>query len=211
SRVSRFRYAVIDNPPNPELRWEQVGTSNIAIDFASKNNRVTGSVEFYRKKGTDLISYVPIDPTMGFGGMAMNVGSLRSQGIDVRLNSLNTTGVVSWRSNVYFSSNKDKVLKIFYEREYASQYIGNGTVLTAIEGKPAYPVVSYAWAGLDPQTGDPRGYVGNEISTDYRAIMNGKAEDLTFHGNGSPQHHGAMENTITYKGFSLSVHLTWRL
>src|SRR5690606_18401931 len=100
SRVSRFRYAVIDNPPNTELRWEQVGTSNIAIDFASKNNRVTGSVEFYRKKGTDLISYVPIDPTMGFGGMAMNVGSLRSQGIDVRLNSLNTTGVVSWRSNV---------------------------------------------------------------------------------------------------------------
>lgn len=211
SSFSRLHYATIVNAPNPELRWEQVATTNLALDFATQGKRLSGSIEVYRKTATDLISYVPIDPTTGFSSMDMNVGKLQSQGLDVRLNSINTTGNLNWHSSFFLSTNKDKVLEYFYERSNASLYVGDGGTIKPIKGKPVYPVVSYAWAGLDSLTGDPRGYVGGEISTDYQAIFNGSSDDLIFHGNAMPLYHGALGNTLSYKDFSLTMNITYRL
>lgn len=211
SDISRLQYATVVNAPNPGLRWEQIATTNIALDFASKSRRLSGSFEFYRKTATDLITYVPLDRSTGYIGMNMNVGSLQSQGMDIRLNSINMTGILGWHSSFYLSTNKDKVLEYFFERKNASEYVGNGQLLTAIVGKPTYPVVSYASAGLDPQTGDPRGYLEGEISTDYQAIMDGSIDNLIFHGNAMPQYLGALGNTLSYKDFSISMNVTYRL
>src|SRR6201999_1591992 len=49
--LTSLPYAIVDNPPNPELRWERDKIVNLAIDFGTKNNVINGSLEYYKKTG----------------------------------------------------------------------------------------------------------------------------------------------------------------
>ncbi|ODS80271.1 MAG: hypothetical protein ABS46_14825, partial [Cytophagaceae bacterium SCN 52-12] len=69
--------------PNPELRWEQVGTFNTGIDFSLKNNLMSGSIEYYSKSGSDLIELQPLAPSVGFNQFYTNGAATRTQGIDL--------------------------------------------------------------------------------------------------------------------------------
>src|SRR5690606_20510231 len=126
SNLGRQRYAILQNPPNPGLRWEQVATTNIGVDFSGKDARVTGSIELYRKKSTDLVSSVSIDGTTGYNTLVMNVASLMNRGIDMSLNTINLAGSIRWQSRFYMSYNDDRVLEYFVDRRTANLYINNG-------------------------------------------------------------------------------------
>ncbi len=58
-------YAFVRNPGNPQLKWERTGILNFGVDFRTKNNALSGSIDYYTKKGVDLIGVSPIDPTTG--------------------------------------------------------------------------------------------------------------------------------------------------
>jgi hypothetical protein len=90
---------------------------------------------------------------------------------------------------------------------------GNSYYITPTEGRPLYGIYSYRWAGLDPATGDPLGYLDGEPSNDYAAIssiVNTPVEDLVYHGPALPPVFGALRNTVSYKGWSLSLNITYR-
>src|SRR5690606_25066964 len=115
SSKTRLPYAIIANPPNPSLRWEQVATWNIGADFAIRNSRISGSIEYYNRKSTDVISAEPADITTGFNRLTRNSAQLRNRGMDVNIASRNLHGVFSWNTNVLFSLNKTKVEKYLVE------------------------------------------------------------------------------------------------
>ena len=48
--------AAISNPPNPDLRWEEVSVLNLAMDFSALQGRVSGSIEWYQKKSSDVLA-----------------------------------------------------------------------------------------------------------------------------------------------------------
>src|SRR5690606_14003502 len=88
-------YATAWTGPNPNLRWEKVRTINFGIDFASRNNRISGSLEYYLKHTHDLMSTMPLDPTLGFGITAMrNSAKTRGKGLDIQLTTQNLTGTM---------------------------------------------------------------------------------------------------------------------
>ena len=58
--------AIISAPPNPFLRWEKVKTINLAIDFSTRNNRISGTIEWYSKKGQDLLQNQELATYTGF-------------------------------------------------------------------------------------------------------------------------------------------------
>src|SRR5262249_922260 len=57
--------STINNPPNPSLRWERVNILNLGVDFALKNKKLDGSLEYFMKTGKDLIGQSKLDPTTG--------------------------------------------------------------------------------------------------------------------------------------------------
>src|SRR5690606_26646063 len=87
SGVTQLPYAVIDAPPNSSLRWEQVRNWNAGIDFELKGRRLTGTIEFYDKRSTDVLTAEPVDLTTGFNRLTMNSASLRNRGVDLSLTS----------------------------------------------------------------------------------------------------------------------------
>lgn len=105
------RMATITSPPNPDLRWEQVQNTNIAVDFAFRNNRLSGSIDWYQKKGLDLIANTILAPSSSFYSYKGNSASTQTRGIDVELNSKNLTGSFKWNTTILFNYLSDKVLK----------------------------------------------------------------------------------------------------
>lgn len=205
-------YAEIRNPPNPELKWERVRMINLGIDFASRNNRITGSAEPYFKRGQDLIGDIAYAPSTGITTFRGNTANSSGHGIDFTLNTVNTNRGIKWNTTFLFSYATDKVKD--YELKQAASYYARyaETSLYPMEGRPLYALYSYRWAGLDPQTGDPQGYLNGEVSKNYSGIVNDASPDnLIYHGPARPTTFGALRNTISWRGFSLSANISFRM
>jgi TonB-linked SusC/RagA family outer membrane protein len=200
-------------PPNPSLRWEKIGIFNAGIDFETKNRLLSGSIEYYRKKGTDLIGRSPLDPTAGFnvGGNTNFTGNnaqLSGYGYDVNLALNTTTGKLNWLSQLLFSYSTDKITKYDYEH-YLPDYFS--PIAPAMVGNPRYTIYSFKWAGLDPQTGDPQIYLNNQITKDYQAVnATAKISDLIYNGPAQPPYFGSYRNTFSYADFSIGFNITYK-
>lgn len=207
SPYTQLPMSVVINPPNPNLRWEKIQIFNTAIDFSLAKNRLSGTFEWYRKISTDVIAQAPIDPTTGFGAITYNYANLKGTGIDITLNSRNIVSKsFEWTSTLNFSHNKTLVTK----------YYGSGAQ-TPVEyginpqvGQIAYGVYSYKWMGLDPQTGDPQGYLGKQVSKNYQSIIEDSIQNQVFHGSAVPLYFGNLINTFSIKGFSISFNITYK-
>ena len=212
--INGQQYGMIMTPPNPRLRWERVGIMNLGLDFAMKGNWLSGSVEYYEKNAKDLIAPDQIDPSTGFTSMMVNSANIKTKGWDI---SVNAIPVVSknwtWNSNLVFSYARTKVLKAFVENEIGQNFIGAGlsNIMTPIEGRDLFSMLTYKWAGLDPETGAPRAYLNGEISKDYSAITNMNVKDLEYQGSMIPLYTGSFRNSIRYKTIELSWNISYQL
>ncbi|HVZ96684.1 MAG TPA: SusC/RagA family TonB-linked outer membrane protein [Chitinophagaceae bacterium] len=207
-------FAEINNVNNPDLSWEQVATTNMGVDFASRGNRISGSIEFFRKSATNLLGAAPVDYTAGLlnNTVVKNVASMKAGGWDFQLKSDNLSGKFAWQTILNLSLYKDKVVSYYLQDVPASFYINNGEVIAGVAGKPVYSIFSYQWAGLDPQTGQPRGYFNKDISEDYYTLTGTdvRISDLIYNGPVLPTAYGNLMNTFTYKGFAVSVNLVFK-
>ncbi|SFC84172.1 TonB-linked outer membrane protein, SusC/RagA family [Parapedobacter composti] len=202
---------------DPELRWEKTGMTNLALDFRTAKNRVSGSVDFFYKRGMDLFGRAVLDYTGGIGPTVIkNAASMRGMGMDVALRSHNISGnKVNWHTNFNFSTARDRITEYYLANRNANNFVNtpSNVQVSGVEGKPVYAIYSYRWAGLDPQTGEPRGYINGEISNNY-AQLTGSAtqlEDLVYHGPATPTMYGSFGNTFSFKGISLDFAFVYKL
>lgn len=200
--------AGLQNPPNPQLRWEKVKVINLGLDFGLKNDIVTGTLEYYTKRGIDLISDISIDPTVGVTKYVGNNASIKGNGIDITLNSVNlNVNQFRWFSNLLLSYNTDKVTAYNVEAKTVNDYLLPGT---PIVGKPLYKLFSYRWGGLNPMNGDPRVYVADTIADFNTARGKALPPDLVYSGRTTPNIFGSFRNTLSFKSISLSFNVTYK-
>jgi len=203
-------YAIIANGPNPDLRWEKIKTGNLAVDFETKNQRISGTAEYYLKIGKDLLGSTVVAPQTGMGSVRGNFAASRVTGFDISLSSRNTIGAFKWNSTLLMSQVKEKVTD--YDVSATAALYASGSLATPLEGRPLFGLYSFRWYGLDGQTGDPLGYVNGELSKNYSQIVNTtKPEDLVFHGSLTPTWFGSLRNSFSYRNFSVSALISYRL
>src|SRR5690606_21898070 len=68
--------------PNPNLKWEQTAQWNFGVDFMLVGDRISGTIEYYRKKTKDLLLTVPVPQPAAVSNMLANVGSVQNHGIE---------------------------------------------------------------------------------------------------------------------------------
>lgn len=205
--------AVINQHANPELRWEKVRMRNIAVDFATINNRVSGSLEWYWKKATDLIASTPVDPTAGVGNTVIrNVASMKGRGMELNLLTRNINREFCWDTRVLLNYNTDRITSYYNTAVTGVSYVKGGTAISAREGAPVYGIIVYKWAGLDPVTGAPRGYLNGQVSNAYSQITGSgiTPDDMLVKGRSTPAYFGNLENTFSWKGISLTVNMLYK-
>lgn len=209
-------FAQILNPPNQDLRWERIRISNLGLDFEDKSGRISGSVEVYQKAGLDLIGSVPYAPSTGITTFTGNNASTSTTGFDLSLMTKNTVGKIKWTTHWIASGLKEEVTDFEISFPVANLLnfgiSGRGGEYFPVVGKPLFAVYSLPWGGLNPDNGNPRGILEGQETEDYRALLNTTPpEDLIYHGSARPTFFGAIRNDFGYKGFSLSVNVSYRM
>jgi TonB-linked SusC/RagA family outer membrane protein len=204
-----------DQYANPSLKWETVKQVNAALDFSALKTRISGSIDFYWKKGTDLYGAIPIDYTTGVGlTVKRNVASIKGNGVDIVLRSLNTTGTIKWESELNLSYHKDQIEEYYLTTFQASNFmLSGGARISGLKGNAIYAVYSYKWAGLESETGLPQGYLNDVVSKDYSAItgVTATVNDLNYHGSAIPVYYGSLGNTLSWKQFSVTARILFKL
>lgn len=216
---SNLPIASINTLNNPDLRWEKVRQRNIGLDFRFKQSIISGSIDYYTKKGTDLYGETPYDYTTwgASSSIVKNVAAMKGHGIDIVINTINTNGRVKWATGLLYNYNISKTTA-YYEKsaETITTLIGGGRNISPVIGKPLYAIAAYKWGGLD-NTGYPQGYLDGELSTNYSAIVNQAREkgleggNIVYFGSSIPTSFGSLINTITWKQASVSINVAYKM
>lgn len=183
---------------DPALTWENTATTDIALEFGLFNDRVSGIVDWYHKKTSDLLLNVPIPATNGFTTITQNIGDLENRGVELSLTTQNFVNAFRWTTNFNISFNKNKVTRLAGQPIYpGGRYVGRIS-----EGEPYGYFYTKAYAGVDPQNGDALYYVDESrtaTTNDYSEAANQKV------GDPNPEFFGGFGNRFSYKGFDLDV------
>jgi len=203
-------YLQIINPPNPSLRWEKVGVTNLGIDFGLKNNILTGTIEYYIKNATDLIANTPVAPQSGVTQFRGNAADMRDNGVDIQFNLRILNSAISWNTMILFNYVTNKVTH--YELNAGTDLnIAQGNYVNPLVGYPLYSIFSFLSAKLDSK-GNPQGYLNGQLSEDYTSILNStNSTSLIYNGSATPKYFGTIFNNFNYKRFALSVGIGYKL
>ncbi|MEI9809087.1 MAG: SusC/RagA family TonB-linked outer membrane protein [Bacteroidota bacterium] len=192
-------YLSISTPGNPKLRWEKIGIFNIGFDFSTSKNILAGSIEFYRKNGVDIIGESPLPSSTGFLTATGNFSDIAGHGFDIILTSKNINRAFKWETTFLFSQATDKVTK----------YKGT-SVSTIVVGRPVSYVSSFPWAGLDPSTGDPLGYLADTVTKNYTALNLLRPDQQIYNGPSNPSMFGGINNIFSWKGITVSANISYK-
>ena len=187
-------------PRNDNIRWERTATTNAGVDFAIFKNRISGSVDVYKKVTTDLLGYQPADPTSGWSYTYNNLGDIENKGIEIQLTTHNIDGKnFRWSTNFTLSYNKNQITSL----KPASALTTSGKInSTFVEGYSAYGLFAYNYQGLDAN-GNPFAFKTNGKDT-ARLLGDLTVNDPLYAGTTQPLWFGGITNNLSYKQFSLS-------
>lgn len=211
TNVTPLPRAMVSDLPNMNLKWEDVRMINTGIDFSVFNHLLSGSVEYFDKKATDLLATDRLDPTVGFSSVRRNVGVLEGKGWDMSLFARKHFGKFGFSSSVFLSKTKDLVKEYQGTNARANVYVANaGRNFQIAEGKQLYPVFALPFEGLDPENGNPLGRLDGEVSTNYLQMNRDSLHNVTYYGTGLPPYHGSFRQTISWERLELSFLISFK-
>ena len=194
---------------NPDLKWESTAMTNIGLDFSILKNRISGSLDFYNKRTSDLIWNYPVSSTQYFvSNLWANVGEISNRGIELILNITPVqTKSFTWRTTFNMSHNTNKVNSLS-SNKFALTYVN-----TAYVGGKGQ---SSNWSQIVKE-GSPIGtftlwhYLGKDANgvtliqkADGTATQAPSTSDYIVAGNAQPKMMYGWSNSFTYKNFDLN-------
>lgn len=210
----------INSAPNKKLRWEKTQSVNVGLDFSVLNQAINLSVDYYYRKGTDLIGKQMLPLETGFVSTNINWASMVNKGVEVSLSTRNVaTKNFSWYTNLNFAYNNNKVLR---------EAIPEAQTIPGREGYPVDAIFAIKTAGLDEE-GYPLFYdkegkkvtlkelyrlqypfgLGFTVNSDVTP-----AEERSFYsyiGSQDTPYTGGLINTFSYKNWELTANLSFNL
>ena len=216
----------MDRLAAPNLQWETTKAWNAGVDFSVLGGRLTGSLDYYFKKTTDMIMGQRLPSFSGFSTITTNLGEVQNQGFEIALNSTNIeTKDFTWNTSAGFSINKNRINHIYYdydengvERDDTSNnwYIGQpiGTIwyyeTDGVWQNNPEDIAAAALVGQKP--GDPK--VVNRYTEDDKILEDGTRvpvyndNDKTYLGTTTPPIYWNIRNEFTlWKDLTFSFSL----
>ncbi len=208
---------------NPNLKWETTAQTNLGIDLGFLDERITATVDVYKKKTTDLLMNQTLPNYTGFTSVLQNVGSIENKGLEISVNAKPIVGHdFTWTTGANISFNRDKILAL----------ANNNAALPIITNTGGgYNIFkSGAWALKQLRVGHPvddfYGYINQgtwntseaataltfgqlpgdakwkDVNKDGTINIAGDGNQVI--GNAAPKFIYGWNNTFTYKNFDLT-------
>lgn len=188
-------------------KWEQTATSNIAIDYGLYDNRISGSIEYYFKKTTDLLNQITQPAFTNFSNtIVANVGSMENKGVEFSINvqpirSKDLVWDISF--NATYNQNRITRLDINNTPGYINQVAGiggNGGIQANAVGNPRSSFYMFKQI-YDDKTGRP---VEN-LFVDFNRDGTINTSDLNIFKSPDPKMFYGFSTSVSYKKWSGSL------
>ncbi len=186
---------------NPNLKWESTAQANLGFDFGLLNNRLRGSLDFYNKNTTNLLTITyaaqPAPNPFVYQNLPANI---INQGVELGISyDIIANSALKWTSsfNMAYNHNEVKNLGTFYNAgEINGQGLSGAYSQRIADGQPLYSFYVREFAGFDAN-GIAK-YTGGDVQK--------------FVGKSPlPKWNLGWTNTFNYKNFDLSVFFTGQL
>lgn len=244
-RIGDFRYAYLynivnsngevaitpDRVGNPDITWEKGGNFNTGFDFSLWNSRLTGTIEFFKRKTTDMLAWYTLPGTTGYTGYYKNIGDMTNTGWEFELKG-DVIRQKDFNWNVYanLTTYKNKITKLAPESKNAyvdgvEGYMSEGYYYG--EGQSLNVFRMYRYAGVDPETGEALYYKnvyqtndkgervkdrnGHDIVKERTKVKTTGEADFYLCGTALPDAYGGFGTSLQYKGLDFSVDLTYQI
>ncbi len=187
---------------NPELTWETTNQTDIGLDLTVFDGRLTFYADYYYKLTKDMLMTITLPAgSAAARDLRYNGGEIENKGFEFSVSSKNLVGKLKWNTDFNISFNRNKLKKLMLTQVYYSanttDYV-NQPVVRNMPGKPLGTFWGYISDGVNPETGELK----------YRDVNHDgviSASDRTDIGDPNPDFTFGMTNTLSYKGFNLSV------
>ncbi|MFD2582428.1 SusC/RagA family TonB-linked outer membrane protein [Pedobacter vanadiisoli] len=139
------------SPANSKLRWEQTYNLNLGLDYRIFKN-ITGNIDYYLKKSTDVLANNEIDPTKGVVSAVVNQSSIQNTGLEIGLHAdWISSRKFNWNTGLVVAKNNSKLLKVYTvnipPNSSSSSYVLTNT--SYLQGYPVGALFNYRFAGID--------------------------------------------------------------
>ncbi len=211
--------------PNPSVRWEQVEQSNLGFDASLINGRINLSLDAYIKNTNDMLVPMSVPISTGYSDIvvpSINAGKVRNKGVEISITSINTTGAIKWTTSANVAYNHNRVINLNDTIPLYTGSIGlNQNLSIQNSGYPVNAFYGFVTNGLFQTQQEVDNYAVQVPGEDpfnrtsagdirFKDLNNdGKIDDndRTYIGNPNPKFIFAINNTIEWRGFDLSIFL----
>src|SRR5690554_3367572 len=194
---------------NPDLKWETTTQLNVGLDASILNGRLSGSLDYFIKNTKDVLLYLPLPKSTGFGSVLSNVGSIKNSGVELFINSNNIAkGNFSWNSSINLSVIRNEVTDLGTIGDIITGNVTNvGNTSIIREGYPVNAYYGYQILGIFQSTEEisgsaqPNSKPGYPIFKDVNGDHVISPADQSIIGDPFPDFTFGLNNSITYKNF----------
>lgn len=210
----------LESMPNPNLSWEKTAQWNIGVDWGVLRSRITGTIDVYDQKTSDLLMNRQLSPVTGYASVMQNIGKTRNTGVELSLSgTIIRRSNFSWSADANWAKNKEQIVELYGGKEDDT---GNNWFI-------GYPITTYygfkfdgIWQTADADIiaryndagdntikpgvirvydkPDENGEIDYRITDDDKVIL----------GFGPPKWTGSFSTNLKYKNFDLNVNLYTR-
>ena len=205
---------------NRDITWETSNTLNAGVDFELFKNRLTGTVEYFDRRTSNMLYNMPYPSSQGYSSYPLNVGNMTNYGVEIDLTGevIKTQDVtVKLMGNITFL--KNKILKL-HDSLKDGQYIDGGRIYK--EGESMYNLYIRSYAGVNPEDGASLWYVEEDAIAEsddtVQDMSNGRKATASYAnaslyatGNTMPTAFGGFGAAIDAHGFDLSFQFNYQM
>lgn len=203
--------------PNPNLKWESTAQFDAGLDMGFVNGRVNVTLDVYNKLTSHLLTQIPIGQQNGQSSEWINGGSIRNQGIELGINTVNVRSQgFSWNTSFNFAYNNQKCVSLAPGVSEIDGTTANpsGTVsgqqfTKLVPGQPLGELYGYVYEGViktgENYAPEPGAKPGDPKYKDVNGDGIITPADRTYLGNTTPHFTGGFGNDFQYKGIDLNI------
>ena len=213
---------------NENITWETNDNFNAGFEFGVLDNRLSGSVEGFVRKTSDMLFYFPLPPSMGWSGYYANIGDMENKGFEIELHgTVFKNRDFEWNVDANFTWYKNKITKLPEERKTLTLPTGERGYSSGsyfyTEGQSAFTFYLTKYAGVDPEDGQSMWYWEKPIYenpddpnskiVDYEHTTTKKYSTATQYlcGSALPPMYGGFGTSLRYKMFDFSINFNYAI